>query len=90
MLAQTKQRDFEAMHLQWMQGRQFGVTGLGMIGMLPNAAKVGDSVGFFAGCRIPFVLRKSEEGYRMVGDAYLHGVMNGEGERSKGEMLTIV
>jgi hypothetical protein len=36
------------------------------------------------------VLRRSERGYKIVGDAYLHGVMNGEGEKSEGEMLTIV
>jgi hypothetical protein len=78
------------MHIQWMQGRQFGLTGLGRIGLLPISAKVGDSVGLFAGCRVPFVLRKSEGSYRIVGDAYLHGVMNGEGEKSEGEMLTIV
>jgi hypothetical protein len=78
------------MHLQWTMGRQFGLTRLGMIGMLPISAKVGDSVGFFAGNRVPFVLRRSERGYKIVGDAYLHGVMNGEGEKSEGEMLTIV
>jgi hypothetical protein len=87
---EAQQKDFQAMHLQWTMDRQFGLTRLGMIGMLPISAKVGDSVGFFAGNRVPFVLRRSEGGYKIVGDAYLHGVMNGEGEKSEGEMLTIV
>lgn len=87
---EAQQKDFQIMHLQWTMGRQFGLTRLGIIGMLPISAKVGDNVGFFAGNRVPFVLRRSEGGYKIVGDAYLHGVMNGEGEKSEGEMLTIV
>jgi hypothetical protein len=82
--------DFETAFSRWKSGRQFGVTRLGGIGLLPISAKVGDSVGFFVGCRLPFVLRKSEERYRIVGDAYLHGYMNGEGDEDEGEMLTIV
>lgn len=87
---QSQQRDFESMHMQWMQGRQFGITKLGFIGLVPIAARVGDNVGFFAGCRIPYALRRRGEGYALVGDSYLHGVMNGEGEESETEMLRIV
>ena len=60
------------------------------MGLIPVAARVGDSVGFFAGCRIPYVLRRHGEGYALVGDSYLHGVMNGEGELKETEMLKIV
>ncbi|KAG9186354.1 hypothetical protein G6011_02910 [Alternaria panax] len=85
-----RRRDFESMHTQWAQGRQFGVTGLGMIGLLPSSAKVGDNVGLFAGCRVPYVLRRAEGGYKIVGDAYLHGAMNGEGEQTEGKLLRIL
>lgn len=87
---QIDQREFENSHSQWTQGRQFGVTANGMMGWVPLIAKPGDSVGLFAGCRIPYVLRAVEGGYKIVGDTYLHGVMDGEGERSEGEMLRIV
>jgi hypothetical protein len=87
---QLEQRDFEAAHYTWIHGRQFGVTTGGRVGLIPLSAKVGDDVGLFAGCRVPFVLRKFKNGYRIMGDAYVHGVMNGEGDKSEGEMLRIV
>ncbi|KAJ4984360.1 hypothetical protein SVAN01_10133 [Stagonosporopsis vannaccii] len=68
-LLQVKYKNFESLHAAWTNGRQFGVTSKGRIGMLPIAARVGDSVGLFAGCRVPYVLRKFEERYRIVGDA---------------------
>ena len=84
------QQDFTTAHVGFKQGRQFSVTKLGLMGLIPVAARVGDSVGFFAGCRIPYVLRRRGEGYALVGDSYLHGVMNGEGELKETEMLKIV
>lgn len=87
---QIDQRDFESSHSQWTQGRQFGLTQEGLMGWLPLAARVGDHVGLFAGCRVPFVLRAFDQGYKLVGDAYVHGVMDGEGEASEGEMLPIL
>jgi hypothetical protein len=87
---QIEQRDFDASHKKWAVERQFCLTEKGMMGLLPFAAKVGDSVGVFAGCRIPYILRASEDEYKIVGDAYLHGMMDGEGEKKEGEMLEIV
>ena len=87
---QAGAKEFENMHITSMQGRQFSVTKMGLMGLIPVAARVGDSVGFFAGCRIPYVLRRRGEGYALVGDSYLHGVMNGEGELKETEMLKIV
>ncbi|KAF9701330.1 hypothetical protein EKO04_000445 [Ascochyta lentis] len=87
---QIEQRDFESSFSQYTQGRKFCVTGQGLIGWLPLATKFGDSVGIFTGCRIPYVLRAFDGGYKIVGDTYLHGVMNGEKDESKGEMLRIL
>lgn len=86
---QIDQRDFENSHSQWTQGRQFAVTEQGLMGWVPLAARVGDNVGLFAGCRVPFVMRAFREGYKIVGDTYMHGMMDGEGEASEGEMLPI-
>lgn len=88
--AQIDQRDFENSHSAWTQGRQFGITASGLMGWVPLAARVGDNVGLFAGCRVPFVIRAFQEGYKIMGDAYVHGVTNGEGEASEGEMLKIL
>ena len=87
---QIDQRDFEHHHSQWTQGRQFALTQRGRMGWVPVAARMGDDVGLFAGCRIPFVLRTVEKGYKLMGDAYVHGVMYGEGEGIAGEMLPIL
>jgi hypothetical protein len=87
---QIDQRDFDATMSQWNKGRQFIVTASGLMGWAPLAASKGDNVGLFAGCRVPFVMRAFQEGYKIVGDAYVHGLMDGEGEASDGEMLKIL
>lgn len=87
---QIDQRDFENSFSLWTQGRQFGISAQGLIGWVPLAARAGDDVGLFAGCRIPYILRAHKEGYKIVGDTYLHGVMNGEGDGSDGELINIV
>jgi hypothetical protein len=82
---QIEQRDFEGSHSQWCQGRQFFVTEKGFVGWCPVAARVGDVLGLFAGCRIPYVLRRGSGGkemrWKIVGDAYVHGIMDGEVEK---------
>jgi hypothetical protein len=87
---QIDQRDFEHNRSKWTQGRQFALTQRGRMGWVPLAARMSDDVGLFAGCRLPFVLRPVEKGYKLMGDAYVHGVMNGEGEGREGEMLPIL
>lgn len=85
-----RQSTFEASFSQWCQGRQLCLTRKGYLGWVPAAARVGDAVGLFAGCRIPFVLGwYGGDEYRVVGDAYLHGVMDGQGEGLEGSMLRI-
>lgn len=48
----------------------------GFIGWVPAAAKEGDDLIFFAECPLPFVTRKCEGVYQLVGDYYLYGLMN--------------
>lgn len=51
--------------------------------LVPHAAKVGDAVHVLHGGVVPFVLTqgKGGRGYRLVGECYVHGMMNGEAMR---------
>ena len=64
----------------------------GYLGLVPDSSRVGDSVCLLQGASIPFILRlvdpKEEEGtgenleskerWKVVGESYVHGVMQGE------------
>jgi hypothetical protein len=50
----------------------------GRMGMGSCAAEVGDSIVILSGCNTPLILRESVEGWRLVGECYVHGVMYGE------------
>ena len=57
-------------------------------GIAPTRAKVGDLIVILLGCRVPVVLSPLNEadprcGFRLIGEAYLHGMMDGEVLRLK-------
>ena len=55
------------------------ITQDGFIGMAPHETRKGDVVCLLLGCRVPVVLReRTEGGYELVGEAYVHGIMKGE------------
>jgi hypothetical protein len=58
--------------------RRLVATASGRIGLAPAGAREGDVVAVLVGCSVPIVLRKSGEGWSVVGECYLHGVMGGE------------
>jgi hypothetical protein len=71
--------------------RQFFVSSKGFIGLGPPDTKVGDWICVFAGGKMPFVVRdlgggkgkgvqgrEQENQCRLLGDAYVHGLMDGE------------
>ena len=74
---QILQREFEFSFSQWSQGRKFGITKNGFIGWIPAAASEDDRIVLFQGCQIPFVLRPYKDGNRLIGDCYIHGLMDG-------------
>ncbi|KAJ2996867.1 hypothetical protein NUW58_g830 [Xylaria curta] len=59
-------------------GRGFATTQTGYIGLVPNCAQVGDQVVVILGATVPYVVRKVQSGYLLVGDAFVHGLMYGE------------
>jgi hypothetical protein len=49
------------------------------IGLAPITAREGDLVCLVLGGEVPFVLRCSDDEYELVGECYVHGLMDGEG-----------
>lgn len=65
---------------KWLKNRVLFVTETGRIGHGPEGTSNGDEVFSLFGAEIPFVLHpvKDSKYYRLVGEAYVHGVMDGE------------
>lgn len=62
------------------------------LGLAPQECRVGDVVALFRGGRMPLVLRSNGAGkWKLVGAAYVHGVMYGEAfEEDKCESMCLV
>jgi hypothetical protein len=70
---------FEQAIVLWSPRRLFGKTKNGHLGMFPEGSVKGDVVCANIGAPTPFVIRPREgDTYRFVGEAYVHGFMNGE------------
>ncbi|KAF4341563.1 het-6-heterokaryon incompatibility [Fusarium beomiforme] len=67
-------------HVSWH--RRLFVTDAGYIGLAHPSVQAGDEVALLSGGRVPFAIRKesqhSSNYYAMVGEAYVHGIMDGE------------
>ncbi|KAI1131113.1 heterokaryon incompatibility protein-domain-containing protein [Nemania abortiva] len=58
--------------------RRLFTTTDGLIGLAPPDSVPGDRLALLQGGRVPVVLRQDVDGYRLVGEAYVHGAMYGE------------
>jgi hypothetical protein len=58
--------------------RRMMVTSRGYVGIAHNQSQVGDSIVLLKGATIPMILRKCEGGWRLIGEAYVQDIMNGE------------
>jgi hypothetical protein len=60
--------------------RAFFVTEKGYMGLGPSSMEEGDLVYVLSGGQVPFILRPtiSAEGFALVGESYIHGIMDGE------------
>jgi hypothetical protein len=61
-----------------LQRRMFTTTRDGLIGLGPEALQTGDCIALCKGGKVPYVLRKVPEGYELVGESYVHGIMQSE------------
>ena len=50
----------------------------GYIGLAHNQSRNGDSICLLQGCTRPTILWSCEGGYSIVGESYVHGIMDGE------------
>ncbi|KAK5651602.1 hypothetical protein OQA88_11875 [Cercophora sp. LCS_1] len=73
---------------KWCYRRRFCRTVDGRFGWVVDGTQPGDLVVLFYGCHFPFVLRQTvgeadvavgEKAFRIVGDCYIYGLMDGEG-----------
>lgn len=60
--------------------RRFAYSRRGWMGLVPEATQIGDSVAILLGGQMLYVLRScgEESHFRLVGEAYFHGMMDGE------------
>jgi hypothetical protein len=62
-----------------LEGRRSFMLQNGYIGLGPQNLQAGDLVAVLLGASVPFLLRKDENGnFRVVGEAYVHGIMDGQ------------
>lgn len=58
--------------------KRFFITDNGFMGMGPEAMREGDITAVIFGGTVPFILRLYQNGWRVIGSCYIHGVMHGE------------
>jgi hypothetical protein len=61
------------------QTHGFCTTESGYIGMVPQWSRVGDIICLIYGLDVPYVVREVGGRFRLVGNSYIHGLMDGEG-----------
>jgi hypothetical protein len=59
-------------------GRKPFRTQQGYIGLGPHIARHGDIVCVLLGAHVPFILRPVGDQYQLLGECYVHGIMDGE------------
>ena len=58
--------------------RKFFTTTKGLIGLGPRSMCTGDIICIMSGGRVPYVLREEKHHHRLIGEAYVHGLMEGQ------------
>ncbi|KAK3381247.1 heterokaryon incompatibility protein-domain-containing protein [Podospora didyma] len=93
----NREHDQAEKYVNWattisMQMKRCG-TSKGYIGQVPKSSRAGDVVCVIEGVAVPFVFRASSGGYKVIGQCYLHGIMEGEALRDpslRKETFTLV
>lgn len=59
--------------------RRFFITEKGYLGLGPGRTEVGDQVCVLFGGKMPFILRRVLNHFKLIGESYVYGIMDGEG-----------
>lgn len=70
-------RQYEALIQRQCRNRSLFFTERGYMGLGPTV-QADDLVCIFFGGEVPFILRPKQSYYELIGDAYVHGIMEGE------------
>jgi hypothetical protein len=65
--------------MRWTVGRTFAITSKGYFAFVPASTQLGDSVAVCRGSKLPLITRQRGNGWELIGAAYVHGIMHGEG-----------
>jgi hypothetical protein len=60
------------------RGRVMFVSSTGWLGLAPHGTREGDVVFVAVGADVPYILRAFEDGYELIGECYVQGIMDGE------------
>lgn len=71
-------KSFEGAYRQMTEGRRFFTTLGGYMGIGPPGMRPDDSICVFLGGNVPWVVRREGHEYTLVGECYVHGIMDGE------------
>jgi len=67
------------MAMGYLYGLRPFISEKGYVGLAPERAVPGDVLCVIIGATVPYVLRRvAEGGFELVGEAYVHGIMDGE------------
>ena len=58
--------------------RRFCMSESGRMGWIPKAGKEGDVISVLYNCLVPVLLRPKGNAYEVIGECYIHGIMDGE------------
>jgi hypothetical protein len=69
---------FDCRSSRHWNSRRMITTAAGHVGLGGNTCETGDVICVICGCSTPIVLRRKKNAFRVVGEAYVHGIMDGE------------
>lgn len=77
-LEAEEKRCFDVSVRQALESRCFFTTSSGFIGLGPRDTRCGYYVTIFLGGNMPFIIKDKSTHHCLVGEAYVHGIMDGE------------
>ena len=83
-------RHFDRDVLRMAKNRRFCTTKKGYMGWAPPEAQAGDQICVLMGGQVLYIVRPVEGGHRYLGEAYVHGLMDGKAlAMGKEEVITL-